>query len=169
MYSKNDYRYYLQSDSLIHYGVKGMKWRKHGEKVNGPEYDSRFGSMTNAARKPVDRSQISNAHDVISPDKPNPRKTPDTTNSRERHGKVFGDKTNRPSYNTTNGLSANIRKPHGSNSGTSRTVRNNASNFASSLTTPNRKPSTSKSPAGRRPEYDPYRNNRRRTRMAFRK
>lgn len=38
MYSKNDYRYYLEhrleesDDYLAHYGVKGMKWRKH--KVN---------------------------------------------------------------------------------------------------------------------------------------
>lgn len=35
MYSKNDYRYYLEhrlassSDHLAHYGVKGMKWNKH--------------------------------------------------------------------------------------------------------------------------------------------
>lgn len=35
MYSNNDYRYYLEhrlaesDDYLAHYGVKGMKWRKH--------------------------------------------------------------------------------------------------------------------------------------------
>lgn len=35
MYSRNDYRYYLESqlmnsdDYLAHYGVKGMKWKKH--------------------------------------------------------------------------------------------------------------------------------------------
>ena len=35
MYSKNDYRYYLEhrlsnsDDYLAHYGVKGMKWNKH--------------------------------------------------------------------------------------------------------------------------------------------
>ena len=35
MYSKNDYRYYLENqlvhsdDFLAHYGVKGMKWKKH--------------------------------------------------------------------------------------------------------------------------------------------
>lgn len=35
MYSKNDYRYYLErqcmesDDFLMHYGVKGMKWKKH--------------------------------------------------------------------------------------------------------------------------------------------
>ena len=35
MYSKNDYRYYLEDqlihsdDFLAHYGVKGMKWKKH--------------------------------------------------------------------------------------------------------------------------------------------
>lgn len=35
MYSKNDYRYYLEQrciesdDFLMHYGVKGMKWKKH--------------------------------------------------------------------------------------------------------------------------------------------
>lgn len=35
MYSKNDYRYYLEhrlaesNNYLAHYGVKGMKWKKH--------------------------------------------------------------------------------------------------------------------------------------------
>lgn len=35
MYSKNDYRYYLENqlirsdDYLAHYGVKGMKWKQH--------------------------------------------------------------------------------------------------------------------------------------------
>lgn len=35
MYSKNDYRFYLENqlihsdDFLAHYGVKGMKWKKH--------------------------------------------------------------------------------------------------------------------------------------------
>lgn len=35
MYSKNDYRYYLENqlahsdDFLAHYGVKGMKWKQH--------------------------------------------------------------------------------------------------------------------------------------------
>lgn len=35
MYSKNDYRYYLDNqlahsdDFLAHYGIKGMKWKKH--------------------------------------------------------------------------------------------------------------------------------------------
>lgn len=35
MYSKNDYRYYLENqlihsdDFLVHYGVKGMKWKNH--------------------------------------------------------------------------------------------------------------------------------------------
>lgn len=35
MYSKNDYRYYLENqlmhsdDMLAHYGIKGMKWKKH--------------------------------------------------------------------------------------------------------------------------------------------
>jgi len=35
MYSKNDYRYYLENqlvhsnDFLVHYGVKGMKWKQH--------------------------------------------------------------------------------------------------------------------------------------------
>ena len=39
MYSKNDYRYYLENqlihsdDYLAHYGVKGMKWKQH--KVDG--------------------------------------------------------------------------------------------------------------------------------------
>ena len=42
MYSKNDYRYYLENqlarsdDFLAHYGVKGMKWRKR----KGPDQTS---------------------------------------------------------------------------------------------------------------------------------
>jgi hypothetical protein len=38
MYSKNDYRYYLENqlvhsdDFLAHYGVKGMKWKQHLKK-----------------------------------------------------------------------------------------------------------------------------------------
>ena len=38
MYSKNDYRYYLEhqlmnsDDFLAHYGVKGMKWKQHLKK-----------------------------------------------------------------------------------------------------------------------------------------
>lgn len=40
MYSRNDYRYYLENqlftsdDYLAHYGVKGMKWRKHKSSFN---------------------------------------------------------------------------------------------------------------------------------------
>ncbi len=39
MYSRNDYRYYLESrlaesdDFLAHYGVKGMKWKNHKKAV----------------------------------------------------------------------------------------------------------------------------------------
>lgn len=39
MYSKNDYRYYLEhrlaesDDYLAHYGVKGMKWKHHLKKA----------------------------------------------------------------------------------------------------------------------------------------
>ena len=39
MYSRNDYRYYLErrliesDDFLAHYGVKGMKWKNHKKKV----------------------------------------------------------------------------------------------------------------------------------------
>lgn len=29
MYSNNDFRYYKGGDYLAHYGVKGMKWKKH--------------------------------------------------------------------------------------------------------------------------------------------
>ena len=42
MYSKNDYRYYLENqlihsdDFLAHYGVKGMKW-KHRKKSSEPD------------------------------------------------------------------------------------------------------------------------------------
>lgn len=40
MYSKNDYRYYLENqlahsdDFLAHYGVKGMKWKNHKKTSN---------------------------------------------------------------------------------------------------------------------------------------
>ena len=39
MYSRNDYRYYLEhrasqsDDFLMHYGVKGMKWGKHAKRT----------------------------------------------------------------------------------------------------------------------------------------
>lgn len=42
MYSKNDYRYYREhrlmhsEDFLAHYGVKGMKWRKHKQSSYDP-------------------------------------------------------------------------------------------------------------------------------------
>lgn len=44
MYSKNDYRYYLEhqlltsDDYLAHYGIKGMKWKRH--KVGFKELDT---------------------------------------------------------------------------------------------------------------------------------
>lgn len=44
MYSRNDYRYYLENrlmhsdDFLAHYGVKGMKWHKKKEYVKGDSY-----------------------------------------------------------------------------------------------------------------------------------
>ena len=50
MYSKNDYRYYLENqlmhsdDFLAHYGVKGMKWSKVKKKLS---YDSDSGIWTN--------------------------------------------------------------------------------------------------------------------------
>ena len=43
MYSKNDYRYYLENqlmhsdDFLAHYGVKGMKWKKHLKRAAIPK------------------------------------------------------------------------------------------------------------------------------------
>ena len=58
MYSKNDYRYYLENqlmhsdDFLAHYGVKGMKWRKHLKRAAIPKdltYEKRvsdFGDTT---------------------------------------------------------------------------------------------------------------------------
>ena len=45
MYSKNDYRYYLEDqlmhsdDYLAHYGVKGMKWKQHLKKKFNDNYD----------------------------------------------------------------------------------------------------------------------------------
>ena len=42
MYSKNDYRYYLEhrmaeDNYLAHYGVKGMKWKHHKKKLSTNE------------------------------------------------------------------------------------------------------------------------------------
>lgn len=64
MYSKNDYRYYLEhrlaeSDNyLAHYGVKGMKWKRHLKKkfdqnfrTYKGEYDSEYGTLTGAHNK----------------------------------------------------------------------------------------------------------------------
>lgn len=48
MYSRNDYRYYLENrlmhsdDFLAHYGVKGMKWKHHkgiGQEMKDIRYD----------------------------------------------------------------------------------------------------------------------------------
>lgn len=45
MYSKNDYRYYLENqlmhsdDFLAHYGVKGMKWKQHLKKKFNNNYE----------------------------------------------------------------------------------------------------------------------------------
>ena len=54
MYSKNDYRYYLEDqlmesdDYLAHYGVKGMKW-KH-RKTTGGVYDPKEQARLNASK-----------------------------------------------------------------------------------------------------------------------
>ena len=61
MYSKNDYRYYLEhrlaesDDYLAHYGVKGMKWKHHLKKrINQKfntykgEYDTEYGYLSGA-------------------------------------------------------------------------------------------------------------------------
>lgn len=46
MYSKNDYRYYLENqltysdDFLAHYGVKGMKWKQHKKTQDSMVYNS---------------------------------------------------------------------------------------------------------------------------------
>ena len=46
MYSKNDYRYYLEhrlaesDDFLAHYGVKGMKWKQHLKKKFNSTFDT---------------------------------------------------------------------------------------------------------------------------------
>ena len=48
MYSQNDYRYYLEhrlaqsEDFLAHYGIKGMKWKKH----KSTSYDPNTGMLT---------------------------------------------------------------------------------------------------------------------------
>lgn len=54
MYSKNDYRYYLEhrlmesDDFLAHYGVKGMKWKDHRVRMNWSDY-------LNQTKKQVDK------------------------------------------------------------------------------------------------------------------
>jgi len=53
MYSKNDYRYYLErrcaesSDFLMHYGVKGMKWKHHKSpfKIYNDTGESSYGDV----------------------------------------------------------------------------------------------------------------------------
>lgn len=48
MYSRNDYRYYLEhrlaesDDYLAHYGVKGMKWKKHKQSSELRNYNDRY-------------------------------------------------------------------------------------------------------------------------------
>ena len=54
MYSDNDYRYYLEhrlqesDDILMHYGVKGMKWRHH-KNVNTGAYRDLIGDASSIA------------------------------------------------------------------------------------------------------------------------
>lgn len=48
MYSKNDYRYYLEDqlmhsdDFLAHYGVKGMKWKQHIARTADNYFDAQY-------------------------------------------------------------------------------------------------------------------------------
>lgn len=64
MYSKNDYRYYLEhrlaesNDYLAHYGVKGMKWKQHLKRKFGQhfetfkgEYDTQYGYLSGAHKQ----------------------------------------------------------------------------------------------------------------------
>ena len=63
MYSKNDYRYYLENqlmhsdDFLSHYGVKGMKWRKRKK----TRYDDRIHDpkLSGEARKNSGKVSVS--------------------------------------------------------------------------------------------------------------
>ena len=57
MYSKNDYRYYLErrlaksDDFLAHYGIKGMKWKKRKKQPSPTTYDPNTGQYTYSNRK----------------------------------------------------------------------------------------------------------------------
>lgn len=75
MYSKNDYRYYLEKqlvhseDFLAHYGVKGMKWHKkkegytddrynHEVTVNGKDTFTTYGQLQKKQDMRADRKQL---------------------------------------------------------------------------------------------------------------
>ena len=68
MYSKNDYRYYLENqlihsdDFLAHYGVKGMKW-KHHKNSNG-DLEFEFGKYGLRIKNP--KSLGKDANNIVS-------------------------------------------------------------------------------------------------------
>ena len=58
MYSKNDYRYYLEhrmaeENYLAHYGIRGMKWRKRKASVEITDLkNERTGEVYKSSKKP---------------------------------------------------------------------------------------------------------------------
>ena len=67
MYSKNDYRYYLENqltysdDFLAHYGVKGMKWKQHKFGLNDPKINGearRNAGKVSIVRQPNGNIQV---------------------------------------------------------------------------------------------------------------
>ena len=67
MYSKNDYRYYLENqltysdDFLAHYGVKGMKWKQHKFGFNDPKINRAY--MINLKKKEISLRNANEAND----------------------------------------------------------------------------------------------------------
>ena len=69
MYSKNDYRYYLEhrlsesDDYLAHYGVKGMKWKQH--KKRDVTFEKRIDPTTGTRDYRIDFNKHKNWSDGI--------------------------------------------------------------------------------------------------------
>ena len=67
MYSNNDFRYYKEGEYLAHYGVKGMKWKKHLKKrfLNAvDEGDTLNGYRSKKTKRRA--TAYKNAYDVVS-------------------------------------------------------------------------------------------------------
>ena len=107
MYSKNDYRYYLENqlvhseDYLAHYGVKGMKWKQHVKR--GVQTGSN--TTANIALKVLNQDRASDARENAEAIRDNKaHRFADITGRNTRHN------TSQLANNTTNIVSSTAKR-----------------------------------------------------------